>query len=390
MGQGLRGRMWRTLRRRFAGPVLALLLASALASCKSGPTVSSAESDLAQAAASGYRPEQAQAFDTWSDTWTYQEGGIDLALLLPRSAAPAPLVLYLPELGQPARSATLWREAWARAGYAVLSVQPEAAGPAVLSSAPARGGDFRTLAREASGRRSLQRRLDVLGSVYAGVRRRAAAGTMPFARIDPATIVLAGCDLGSQAALVLAGAGAPELNVPELPVQALILLSPRPDAGAAALLTRIAAVRVPVLAATASADADPFGLLSDPEERRGVWEALSPGAKYQLVLLGGSHALLGGNSLFEVGATGELSTSASRSGRHGPRGGASGADSAATGLGAQRAPTGRPFDSRQLAAVQVLSTAFLDATVARRPAAQSWLERDAPGWVQTQSRLVSK
>ena len=53
-------------------------------------------------------------------TLTIASGKVRALLALPDAGPPAPLVLYLPGLGEGASGGERWRHAWAAAGMAVL------------------------------------------------------------------------------------------------------------------------------------------------------------------------------------------------------------------------------------------------------------------------------
>jgi hypothetical protein len=174
-----------------------------------------------------------------------------------------------------------------------------------------------------------------------------------------------------------------------------------------------------VVSITGSDDEDPLGLVGAPALRQDPWKSLPPGGKYLLVLAGGNHEVLAGDSLINPeslrqSAQGEGSSRAGARRRRGgwePQGGSPGdepnlrdsgdtrfdlADSSAApearrrGRSSGRDSGPRGYDMRQIAAVEDLSTAFLDATVKDEARAQTWLAEDAAGWLRGSALLKAK
>ncbi|HJZ95620.1 MAG TPA: hypothetical protein VKE70_03895, partial [Candidatus Solibacter sp.] len=106
------------------------------------------------------------------------------------------MILYLPGLGEGADAGLSWRQAWARAGYAVLCVQLASFGPSLWASSRARAGDFIGIAGAAFSATSLAMRMQIVRATLEHVSRK--QGNAPFAQIDLARIAVAGFDLGAQ------------------------------------------------------------------------------------------------------------------------------------------------------------------------------------------------
>jgi dienelactone hydrolase len=231
---------------------------------------------LALAACAGGPP----APKPWVETAT-RELGLSLAsfevqgrrVQLTRSAqaaGPRPVVVYLPGLGQEADTGHRWVAAWARAGYAVLAVQPLDADAAAWRSELARTGEFRELGLRHYGDALRADRLAALRRLL-----RALRAAQPG--LDWQRAALAGYETGAQTALDARG---------DAGWQAVIAISPpamqAPAEGAAALLV------------TSEQDHDPLGLLRRPGERRQAFEAMAPGTAWLLSLGRLSHAALAG------------------------------------------------------------------------------------------------
>jgi dienelactone hydrolase len=388
------------IRWRSIGSIPAAALAVALAACAGIP---GAPPD----APHGAHPTARRTHPAWptaaiQGTWSARDAELDLVLVAPAQPDTFPLVVYLPGLGEPETAGWLWRQAWAEAGYAVLSIQSRTTGQAVWASAPARAGDFRALAASHFAPERRRQRLAELDAALAQFAWRAARGKEPYASADLQRIALAGYDLGAWTAAAL-------WHEPDLPylrahVAAVISLSPSPEPAGRALGAPFNAA---VLMVTGTEDTDPFGVVKSPGQRLRAWHDLPPGDHYLLTLIGGSHAALAGSSWDDGGyrAGGKGNPGDARdtdSPRRAARPHASHSDGNAAGTDPPRwrmagqhgahaeapalAPAGAPssgrlvampFNRQHIAAVQAITTAFLDATLLQEPQAQQWLRTRA-------------
>lgn len=73
----------------------------------------------------GYSATRLFEIDTNRERWWRDGKALDISLLAPIGSSSYPFIIYLPGLGEDVESGRLWREHWAKAGYAVLSIQPE-------------------------------------------------------------------------------------------------------------------------------------------------------------------------------------------------------------------------------------------------------------------------
>ncbi|MFD1691668.1 alpha/beta hydrolase [Azotobacter chroococcum] len=236
---------------------LPLAVGTALAACAGrpeppGPPGEGFERHLEGA----YRPPARLPVRGWDAEWQVAGQAVEVSWLAPEQAKGAPLILYLPGLGEGSRAGVQWRRAWAEAGYAVLSVQPQSYGRAVYSRPEAQAGVFRSLAQRSFADQALAARIAVLEQVLAELRSRAQAGEPSLAGVDWQTLAVAGFDLGAQTAAALAGersagAAAPVGWRPK----AAILLSPyvaeESEDG------RFGRIGTPLLAVTGPRDEDP-------------------------------------------------------------------------------------------------------------------------------------
>lgn len=315
----------------------------------------------------GYVPGSRLAVTETRDRWFEGPDRVDLVMLAPSGAARVPLVVYLPALGETAAAGALWRRAWAEAGYAVVSLQPERAGESIGRSALARAGDFRRLAQTAFSDPELEYRLRLVRRALAALARRSAAGTPPFVNIETRSMGVVGFHLGAQTAAALDTSA-------DIALRSVVLIGPVIASGGARLPPR--------LVVTASGDEEPYGYRPRARSQTSV----ADGARYLLALNGGTHSMLAGSDYFAPGQSREAISVPER--RDAGRGGEQD-NRRPPGAGTVQVLPLRgvprleqvPFDPRQLAAVIGVTTAFLDATLRDRPEAVQWLERDASRWL---------
>jgi len=176
-------------------PLHALVLTLALAGCASDDPHHAARQqsqERAEAmASSGYRAAQDHALTVAVQQWVVSAQVQPVALAFPVTGAQLPLIVYVPGLGESAQAGARWRETWARAGYAVLSVQPLAFDAMAWQSDLARDANFKGLARAHRAPELQAQRSERLAAVMAEARRRAAAGDSLWSRVDFDTVVMA-------------------------------------------------------------------------------------------------------------------------------------------------------------------------------------------------------
>lgn len=387
----------------------------------------------------GYSAASAHQIDTFNDIWIHDGKAIEVALVAPREAGIYPLVVYLPGLGEHADGGRLWRENWAKSGYVVFSIQPQAVALALAELQPvidaefddeppgdlrdqdAAADDERNDSRQGkhamsrSGRNSELRYLgrkqfsptelaarvaDVLWC-YQQFQQRVRSGQGGYAKTDPARAIVAGYDIGAQTAAALIGEKAGiELPFPaEWLPQAAILISPAVDPANGIGADRFRAIAMPMLTVTSARDNDPYAITS-PTLRSSIWEHAPRGSKYLLMLKNADHRLLSGGNWFsrprsrstekEYDATAisdfgrQFRAGGGRS-RGGPPGGV-------IGDGRPHDP-GEPIDDpdyRQIAAIFSVSNAFLDSVGKADNFAQLWLNESAWAWLKTTADFKSK
>jgi dienelactone hydrolase len=358
----------------------------------SGPT----DADFQAFAARGYGLAEHGVASTSTYAWSVSGQAVSVVVSRPEGTNAAPVVIYLPGLGEPSEAGELWRTAWSSAGYAVLSVQLLAADGLAWSSDFARKGEFRKLGLDRFGGPTMHRRLQLLADVVAEAQHRSAYGEAAWTRMDWSRVAIAGYDVGAYAAMVAAGEhldGA-EDSAGRLKIRAVIALSPFANPAAGSIDSRYRDIRLPVLSVTSNADGDPLGLMDGAALRSVPFDHMRGPDKYLLTLQDVSHARLGGNA----GATvpepqpAKRASAASLGDDAGQRRG--------SGQRRSREESDEPTVDRvravdravvpglsasalrmRVLAAQSISTAFLDATLKDDSRARVWLANDAPRWV---------
>jgi hypothetical protein len=350
-------------------------------------------------ARSGYQPSDQASIESALQQWPVQGQKTAVAFMLPSRGSALPVVVYLPGLGESAEAGILWRQAWAKSGYAVLSVQPLDDDAQAWSSQLARSFEFKTLASERHSPAALRQRLDRLTAVLDEARRRAREGDPLCSRLDFSRMAVAGYDLGAQAAMALGGEHAPGDAPDTLGSQFLgaIVLSPvvLPDRKQR---ERYDGMAKPVLSISGPRDGDPTGLLSS-QLRGAAFDLMPSGDKFELMLRDADHATLSGEPEVEHASRPAPRSAGGRRTRRGSGGGggdgSAGGDAggdAALDAGDNPQRNGRRNAQRMsepevrstavdTAVVAGVSVAFLDASLRGRPQAHRWLDEEVPGWL---------
>ena len=395
------------------GVALATALTCVLCACKSGPPdAKDLDAELHKIAQSGYQPEHHHSVRTAHELWRVGEADWEVSLAVPdtKPGTRSPVVVYFPGLGESADAGALWRRSWAEAGYLVISVQSVSVGGAIWSSPRAQAGDFHGIAAEQFSLQAAQARATELARVIDELAARSTSTGSDYATADLTRVALAGYDLGAQTASLLSGERprASAGSAPVIGAQALITISPfhRETTEPGALSTFDAMAR-PVLAISATDDGDPYNLISRPDRRQIPWNSMPAPLKCLLILDGASHRLLAGNALIDP----ESRVSRRLPRRRGAASRVAGIEAVPinwiqaewrwTGTATTRpacpaggsrkgpGPSGpHAYDPRALAAIQDVSTAFLDLAVKQRPEAQRWLQNEAPGWIRGTASLT--
>ena len=393
----------------------------------------------------GYAPAQNLAIDSLREVWTHDGVELEVAMVAPTASGNYPLIIYLPSLGEDANAGRLWRETWARAGYAVFSLQPVAIGQALKELGPerelergqpdspgffggydkqaadgdeaeqnevkdgkrsrlARTSELRYLGHEYFSADSLKNRLGQLYWAYRQLQNRAGAGLPLYRTADFSKVILAGYDLGAQTATAVLGEDF-KTNLPmdnELKPIAAIILSPSIDLAEGNVRSRFQNLKMPLLVVTGNDDNDPYAI-SSASVRAAVWEFAPAGGKYLLSLTGDVHQLLAGAEMGgRFGLRGEAGGRGSDkegggwfspfANQYGANGGQDRRGRGGNGdmPGRQKAGNERKngeLGYKQVAALFSATTAFLDTVVKNDEFAKFWISDKANKWLDRAGSL---
>lgn len=380
--------------------ICAAIGVSMLAGCSWTPSPEQLTARMDEYAETGYRPEHTHATEVTQDTWKHGPTSLDIVYLAPVEPGSYPLIVYLPGLGEDASAAPLWRNAWAEAGYAVLSLQPVTISRVARPPERLSRGDMRAAGRQYFAPEALAARLGHLAWAIEELRRRAQGGDPRYASADPNRLTVAGFDIGAQVASAAAGEQIHEAGEPVggLTPRAAIIISPYMPVADGRSDDRFSTIATAVLTVTGTDDEDPYGLT--PLSLRGAaWAAMPRGEKYLLSLRGGRHKELAGADFSESedeppefedlpmgpgsspGYASQLRWSAYGGGGNGPPSGGPGM------MGDGPAPASRAPSYRRPAIVRGVTTAFLDAVVKHSAIARDWLTGSASGWMGRSASL---
>ncbi len=422
---------------KFSAITLSLLITCLMTACFMGPTPLTPEQQSAKIDVSiangGYSAVLNYDVESITETWQHDDQGIQITMMTPVVPGNYPLIIYLPGLGESSETGKLWREAWAKAGYSVFSVQPKSLGDALKGTpkvAPPkssswfskdydnsaaqkdiRNSDLRYLGHQYFSQEQLSKRINQVLWAYAQLKQRNQSRLGLFARADLSRVVIAGYDIGAQTTAAMIGETY-DITLPsttDFKPLAAILLSPAVDMALGDITTRYQNISLPLLAVTGAEDDDPSAI-STPFARTAIWEYSPPGDKCLLVLKKGSHQLLSGNNFsqsqnqdpnsnqdsseatesnkqshFTNQYGGGGSNGRSRSGSHG--------DNTGNGMMSRdkdRSKVNGNQDYAQVAAVYSVSSAFLDHICKKDNVARSWLSNKANVWLNKSATLKLK
>jgi hypothetical protein len=440
---------------RLAVATLCTLGLCACATERSAPSereIAAAQQEAQTLAARGYQPGASASSEHFVEAWSGPDGALMVDVLMPRDAIAAPVVLYLQSPGGPADEGERWRQAWAKAGYAVLSLQRNLpSGRPRAGSAPPGGAMSSTSAlppapnasmapspsqsnhgnagpanamavsplthREVDAPMAVAARQALAQFALAEIASRAAQHRAPYDRMDSGHVAVAGFDIGADTALALAGArtrnDADTLVAPPPAVRTVIALAPYVNTTRANPARVYASIALPVLTVSGTADADRHGLVDDPHMRLAPYTYMPAGGKGLLVLDGGLYDTLAGSlrpiehpprdqerpqplgkDKNERGAGGM-----DRGNTNGGMGGGMGGGVAGGPPGGGRprgeadqhdAPTPQVEPYAQYVIVEQVTTAYLDAYLKDDPIAQEWLQRNASRWIGPRAQWQMK
>lgn len=208
-------------RRTLAWLGLSAALMMGCATAPSDPRLQALKAQSEKLQALRYVTVQASASVTGDERWSWSaEEQVDARWNLPAGHHAAPLILYIPGLGQDRDAGQAWAQAWAEAGYAVLTLPLRQEDVTAWQGDAAREGRFDDVYRQALGEGAMQARQARLQLALARLlqRQKAQLASDPASRIDLTRWGLAGNDLGGLAAIQLLGG---RVDLPSRPAAAL-------------------------------------------------------------------------------------------------------------------------------------------------------------------------
>jgi len=267
---------------------------------------------------------------------------IPIRVYLPHDPAPGPVVLFSHGLGGSRNNNPYLGEHWAKRGYVAVFLQHAGSDESVWRDTRPRqrGGALRGAANLKS---FVERADDVRAAIDALARFHTLGGHPLAGRLDLARLGMSGHSFGAITTEAVSGLKiAAGRDFTDSRIRAAIAMSPSPPrrmaADPVALSRAFGGVRIPWLLLTGTEDSSPIGGLG-AADRLGVYPALPPGGKYEVVLYGAQHSAFGDRPL-----------PADRGARN-------------------------PNHHR---AILALTTAFWDAYLREDPQARAWLDGDGP------------
>ncbi|MGZ5007729.1 MAG: hypothetical protein ACXWE9_05435 [Methylobacter sp.] len=412
-----------------------------LASCSFGPSLPTPEEQVEKIerfmTEGGYSASRDYPIDSIRQTWRHDGQAVEVSMLAPKIPGRYPLIIYLPGLGESADGGRLWRETWAKAGYAVFSIQPAEISSALEEFAPmhrkagddkpsddeddsedsdkprsskaVRNNELHYVGHEYFSKASLKKRISHILWAYTEIKLRAKAGQALFKSADVSRMIIAGYDIGAQTTEEMIGGkfGTDFPQAQDFRPIAAMLFSPSVDMALGNLTNRYKNIAIPLLVVTGSEDEDPYGI-SSPYVRTAIWEYAPPGNKYLLLLNKGGHQLLSGSGLshrHEAGPAQEpeeknrpnetmqrfgMSRSLRGGGRRGGGGGSSSMPFGGMGRQLHEGRQNGEQDAAHIAAVFSVSSAFLDIACKSDRFAQAWISGKAGPWLKKSASLKIK
>ena len=341
-----------------------------------------------------------------------------ISIIQPQREGKYPLVVYLPGLGETIEAAAELRNAWAKSGYTVLTIQTLKDDEIAWTSLAAREADFSYINSDRYSPGIVSNRLQLLSQALSEIQYRVASNDPDFSKIDLSKIAIAGFDIGAYTTMIMAGeniSGIPKTKLP-VTIKAVIALSPYADFSEP-LSERYLNIRVPVLSVTSTTDRAKYSKLPT-SLHDAPFHFMPAKEKYLLKLFGASHTLIGNPVTTAVledqgqdsndrdsadtpdgggpggggpggggpggggpggGGPGGGGPGGGGPGGGGPRsGGSSGGHGGGKGFGGNNTPTRR---AQMAVAIKQVSTAFLNAHVKNDRFSQIWLANGATLWL---------
>lgn len=323
------------------------------------------------------------------DQWHRGRRNIEISFKAPSQPGSYPLVIYFPGLGQNAAAGVLWKNAWVRAGFAVLTVQGERDAHALHGLSREDRMDLRSVGRPYFSSAEIEERIRDFDYVIQELRKRSHAGSQPYDKVITSEFAVAGFDLGAQTVQALIGEKIRGNRLPETAgsIRSAILLSPHVDVAAGGIQQRFREIQTPLLVITGTNDHDPWGI-SSPSVRQAPWQQAASHRKILVNLTRATHRQMAGidpSSQRPEDLEADPEEIQARQDQE---------ENPVKTAMRQLASNGRPMPFRdqqttgdprhpgqQLSAIQWISAAFLSETLKQDQASGAWLRNKAPSWL---------
>ncbi len=220
---------------------------------------------------------------------------VPVRIRMPAGTGKVPVILFSHGLGGSLNAGTLWAEAWARDGNAVIHLQHEGSDSGIL-----RNGGLRS----AMSGEQLEARANDVHFVLDELARLKREGVCDLTRLDLGRIGMSGHSFGAQTTLAIAGTHYQQLSTQPFDrrVKAAIAFSPQPSIGTPDSIA-FGGITMPFFTVTGTKDALPWLNKVTPEDRQRPFRAMPPGGKYLLVLAGANHGIFSGQDRAGFGNT---------------------------------------------------------------------------------------
>ena len=277
-----------------------------------------------------------------SVTDTERQREIPIRIYLPSEKAPAPVVLFSHGLGGSREGCAYLGEHWAGRGYVAVFLQHPGSDTSVWKDAPL--GQRMAAMQKAAGAQNFMLRVKDVPAVLDQLERWNRSDGHPLAgRLDMKRVGMSGHSFGAVTTQAVSGQIFTRggMSLTDSRIKAAIAFSPSTPRDGSDPKQAFGAVKIPWMLMTGTKDLAPIGG-TDMASRLGVFPALPPGGKYELVLWGAEHSAF--------------------------------TDRALPGDTEKRNPNHHRV-------ILALSTAFWDAWLRQDPAARAWLDGDGPSSV---------
>lgn len=219
-----------------------------------------------------------------------QDGAIPLRIILPKAAAPAPVILFSHGLGGTNKGYSYLGQAWAARGYAVVFLQHPGSDDEVWRGSK---DPMSSLRKAANPSNFMQRLRDVRLAIDQLATWTSQIGHPLFSKLDLSRLGMSGHSFGALTTQAVGGQTLPWVGTrfTDPRIKAAVCLSPSAPRRRN-LAKDFSTVKIPWLLITGTNDISSIGS-QNLSTRLAVFESLPPEGKYELVLNGADHMAFG-------------------------------------------------------------------------------------------------